>query len=525
MQLFSLEWRALMASPATGAIAALAILFQCIALLTSAGEIRAHRLAAEESEQQQRTHQEAVRGEIAMVEEQRRAAGIPLSRLRPGIPAPGAVEGRIASFRASLPPLSTGLLSVGASDSLPQRYSYRTGERFSPFTRTSGTRILGGLFAERQTENPASLLNGTFDLGFVHVYILPILILALSYNLVSADRESGVLALVLAQPVSLRQLLVARITARAVFLVGLTVILPAVMALAIARISMDALPLLGAWMIAAAAYTSFWLFLGALVSARSRSSAASSVLAIASWLVLVVVVPALGNLSRSALIPAKSAVSFVDAERAASLDVNPRIDKALAALNRLTRGRIASHPARQDRDDPSFTDPVEVSEAVELVDHLVAVRPRWPRAMATVQLSRAIAEARRILIEEQLSQTTARVSAEERRLDLLTAGLQYSSPALLFQSIADTTAGTDHPRWKHFLSQIDDYVRQRGEFFTEKILEGRNVQSVELDHLTVFKFQEDVVGAKLTRLVVPIACLVGLSAFVGTLALGVSRLR
>jgi ABC-2 type transport system permease protein len=525
MRLFWLEWRALTAHAATWLIAALALVLQGVAIFNGATESSARRIAAEDARQQQQAAYDTARREIATVEEQRRAKGIPRSRLRPGIPSPAFVEGRIANFRAAIPPFSTAVLSSGTADALPQRYSYRTGERFSPFTRTTETRILGGLFPERQTANPASLLSGTFDLGFVSVCILPILILTLTYNTVSGDRDSGVLALVLAQPVSFRRLLVARLTVRAAFLMCLTVVLPTVVVLVMmpTDVSGDSLARLGIWIVASAAYFLFWLFLGALVSVRARNAALSSVMAVAAWLVLVVILPAIANLTVSALIPANSVVSFADAERAASLDVNPRIDEAIAAMNRLVRSRPASNQVAAEEDDWSFSKPLDVPEAADLLDNLIAVQPGWQRVIPPAKLSRALAEVRRLLMEQRLSGVVARASEEERRLELLTQGLQFFSPTLLFQGIADTAAGTDHRRWKQFLSQTDEYVRQRDAFFTARIVAAENVRSTDFDHLTVFTFREESGRLMIARLRAPMAGLLGFTALLGVVVLRISR--
>jgi ABC-2 type transport system permease protein len=177
--------------------------------MNGVADARKRRTAFEEARSQQQATYDTARKDVTVIETRRLAEGIPLTRLRNGLPSAASVQGRLVNFRAALPSLPTAVLSSGTADTLPQRYAYRSGERFSPFTRTSGTRVLGGLFPERQTENPASLLNGSFDLGFVSVYIWPVLILALTYGVVSTDREAGVLALVLAQPISFRRWLLA----------------------------------------------------------------------------------------------------------------------------------------------------------------------------------------------------------------------------------------------------------------------------------------------------------------------------
>ena len=62
---------------------------------------------------------------------------------------------------------------------------------------------------------------GRFDLAFVTVYLLPLLVLALSFNVLSEEREQGTLALTLSQPVSARDVVGAKLAFRALLVVGL----------------------------------------------------------------------------------------------------------------------------------------------------------------------------------------------------------------------------------------------------------------------------------------------------------------
>jgi ABC-2 type transport system permease protein len=313
------------------------------------------------------------------------------------------------NFRAALPPLPTAVLSTGDSDILPQRYAWRTGERFSPFVRTFGTRILGGFFPERPTENPSLLAMGRVDVGFVVVYFYPLLILALTYNIVSDDRDAGVLALVVAQPISFRRWLLARVTVRGGFLICFPVAVSIAMTVAGIR---DSWATIAMWALALLAYATFWIALGVMVSLRSGSSATAASMAVSGWLVLVIIIPALVNLAVPLIAPSTTTVSFVNAERAASLDINPRIDAARRALG---RGKS------------------------QLADELTNTRRR--------------------MFEQRLAPVLRDLESGEKRLDNAMAVAQFLSPALLFQSVTDEVAGTDRARHREFLSQLDQHIR------------------------------------------------------------------
>ena len=75
----------------------------------------------------------------------------------------------------------------------------------------------------RRSRTRTGCWPGRFDLAFVLIYLYPLLILALTYNLLSAEKEQGTLALALSQPVSLRTLVSARWRCAAVVLLGVVV--------------------------------------------------------------------------------------------------------------------------------------------------------------------------------------------------------------------------------------------------------------------------------------------------------------
>src|SRR4030095_593469 len=101
-------------------------------------------------------------------------------------------------------------LSVGQSDLYP--YYFKV-SRQSKQTFVTNDEI----------ENPTNLLAGRFDLSFVIIYLLPLLILALSYNLISAEREQGTLAMMMSQPVALRSFVAGKVGLRGIVVLLLAI--------------------------------------------------------------------------------------------------------------------------------------------------------------------------------------------------------------------------------------------------------------------------------------------------------------
>ena len=125
---------------------------------------------------------------------------------------PYAVGYRLGSRYATMPPAPLAPLAVGQSDLLP--YYFRV-------TVNSRDTLMGN----DEIENPIHLLSGRFDLAFVSIYLFPLMILALTYNLISGEKEDGTLAMTLSQPISLQTLALGKIGSRAVFVLGLRAML------------------------------------------------------------------------------------------------------------------------------------------------------------------------------------------------------------------------------------------------------------------------------------------------------------
>ena len=98
------------------------------------------------------------------------------------VPPAGALGASGATTHAILdvPPL--GGLAVGASD-------------LHPYYARVSVRSKASFMATDEVENPHNLLAGRFDLVFVVVWVLPLLLIALTYNTITGERDQGTMAL------------------------------------------------------------------------------------------------------------------------------------------------------------------------------------------------------------------------------------------------------------------------------------------------------------------------------------------
>ena len=130
----------------------------------------------------------------------------------------------------------------------------------------------------------------------------------MGYNLLSGEKESGTLALTLAQPISLSRLAAAKIVARGSVVLGLTAALTLVAAVT-AGVDLEHtrrfFVACNAYFGVTAVYGLFWFSLALLVNAFGRASATNAVILAGAWLTLALIVP-----SATALVASQRCTQF-----------------------------------------------------------------------------------------------------------------------------------------------------------------------------------------------------------------------
>jgi len=353
---------------------------------------------------------------------------------------------------AVMPPAALGALAVGQSDLYPYYFKVTTGSK-QTFLNSD------------EIENPVHLLAGRFDLSFVILYLFPLVILAFSYNLVSAEKEGGTLALALSQPVTLRTLVLAKVLLRAGFVIALAVLLSvAGVAVGGANLAADGAGVrLLYWIAVTAAYGAFWFALAVAVNALGRSSATNAMSLAGLWLLFVVVIPSVLNVGVKAAYPVPSRVDLIQATRVAG-DAATRRGAQLLALY------IEDHPEMA---------PAQKGGAPDF---------------GTIQI--AVSEATERAVQPVLDRFDAQVAGQQIIVDRF----RYLSPAIVAQSAFNDLAGTSAHRYRHFLVQADNYHRQWRAYFIPRILQKVKLSAADLDQLPTFTYREEDLGSVASRL-------------------------
>ena len=164
-----------------------------------------------------------------------------------------------------------------------------------------------------ETFNPELALAGRFDFAFVLVYLAPLILIALLYDLVSGERHAGRLATLLALPGAARNLWLRRAALRAV-LVFACLCLPM---LGGALASGTAAATCAVVLFTVFAYIAFWTGLALIVATRGSSSIANATALMGCWAVLTLVLPTIGNAALTQSVPVRQGVELMLAQRQA----------------------------------------------------------------------------------------------------------------------------------------------------------------------------------------------------------------
>ncbi|WP_192350119.1 DUF3526 domain-containing protein [Algoriphagus sp. Y33] len=167
-------------------------------------------------------------------------------------------------------------LSIGQSD-------------VNPAIQHVTIRNLEGQKYDTDLVNPSSLQSGNLDLGFVIIYLLPLLIIVFTFNLLSEEKEVGTWQLVSIQSRSKLKYLLAKLSVRVLVILALFVLLLTAAKL-ILGIPFDAA--LFAFFLLGFCYIIFWFTVCFLVVVFQKNSSLNALTMLSLWLVLAILLPA-----------------------------------------------------------------------------------------------------------------------------------------------------------------------------------------------------------------------------------------
>lgn len=303
-----------------------------------------------------------------------------------------------------------------------------------------------------ELSNPVQLMFGKFDLAFVCIYLLPLLVLAFSYNLISEQREQGSLRLILAQPVSFLKWLMSKTGVRFLVIWGISVIsILCGMVLFGLPLAANTGPLF-ILVLALGGYLLFWFVVSFWINLRGRSSGNNAVSLLSIWVILVLLIPSVLNQAVNQLYPVPSRAQMITDIREARLDAEQQADVILA-------GYLRDHPELGNPDDED-------------------VSGYWPTYFAAQDM---ILGKVGPVIRQHQQQVENRQKWVNR--------LRILSPAIVMQSIFTDLSETSARHYRHFEAQVKSYVDSWRAWFIPRIFRDERMTPADFSRIPAFTYE------------------------------------
>lgn len=163
---------------------------------------------------------------------------------------------------------------------------------------------------EGEVFNPELALSGRFDFAFVLIYLAPLFVIALLHDLISVERQSGRLRLLISLPNG-SHIWRRRVVLRYGLLFG-CLIVPVIIGTVVAGTALSTLAMV---IVIVASYLAFWTGLTLLLAVRGWNSVSNATALMATWVMSVLVLPTLANVALVRTIPVHQGVDLMLAQR------------------------------------------------------------------------------------------------------------------------------------------------------------------------------------------------------------------
>ena len=381
-------------------------------------------------------------------------AGLAMDIARPAVAAPGP----LADF------------SQGVTD-------------VQPFTsRVSLWRSVDRLFGNYQFQSPNEIRAGRLDLAFAVLFIMPLVMIALTFGALSRDRDSGRLGLLLSHPISVRELVRSKLLVRlgAVFVILVVSLFAGLFIGAGGVPEGERLGRFGFWFLTASGYFAFWGGAIYWFVSLNRKSETTAMAMIGFWVLNSLVGPAVLAAAAQLVHPAPSQLAFLSTAREVS-------NEAYRSRSDVMQGMLLDHP---ELTVENYTIPDYIRVAY----------------LVTQTVDRSV--------EPVLDEFEA---VQDRRQALLSL-VQYAAPAALAMRSINEISGTDLARQVRFEGEVRDYKRAIARHVEAKVLAGARLTVAEVDAVPTYSFRESDLGAVGRSALFPVGYLFGLGLLAAALA-------
>jgi len=355
---------------------------------------------------------------------------------------------------ALLPPAPLSALAIGQGDVYPNYIKVTA-------------RSLDALVSGDQIEHPLAVASGQFDAAFVVLFLYPLLIFAISFDLTATERDQGTLRMVLAQPVTLRDVVAGKMIVRAIKLAAPLVLIPVGVA-ALSTPADGGFWLRAAlWTIAVLTYGAIWHGMALLVNARGLGAPANALILAGIWLLFAVVGPSCVNLLIAVRYPMPSRVEAAVQARAATQEATVQGGRQLGQFlqDHPTSGNVGRDGMRQF-------------------------------ALLQAQRDQRVAE--------RLEAVEATFNAQLEKQRRLASWLSVVSPTMIAQGVLLDIAGTSTVRFDRFRAEASSFQQQWRAYFEPRVRYAATLTPEESAAAPSFSYVDESVAPAARRIAIPL---------------------
>jgi ABC-2 type transport system permease protein len=318
---------------------------------------------------------------------------------------------------------------------------------------------------ERSSEelvSPLEQLFGQLDMAFVWVYLLPLIILLLSFDVLSSERESGRLSLINSQPISLVSWVFKKIAVRFMTMFLLLKSSTVLLLLLFGSDLASNLFMLSHLSLLLFLYCGFWFLLSFLVNLAGYSSGKNLIILTNIWVVFVFLLPSAVNLFAKELNPIPSRLEIVSHHQSMYNEMENDFHREMEKL-------YFKHP------DWKSNDPVTKD-----MSHSTGWNINYLAKQYIAQLKH----------KAVLEQYEEYVEQRNNWVELF----KFLSPSMVIQSALTHMAGTSANYYGSYLKQTQEYADRYRKYVFKRVFTNHKFSSDEIRTLPAFNFDKSRVN-------------------------------
>ncbi|WP_422860332.1 DUF3526 domain-containing protein [Flagellimonas sp. S174] len=364
---------------------------------------------------------------------------------------------QVSASRWTIPtqPMAVGNYHPRVAAMDPQPMTFIATGQGDLFTHYVKPKVSGDDFTLNFAEmtSPVQLLFGSFDLAFVIIYLLPLLIIAFSYNVLSAERESGSLRLLASQPIGIQTWVLQKLGLRFFWLSMLVIFTLTLVFFVVGINPFSQISLFFGLLALVLTYMLFWFALTFLVNLWVGSSSKNAVVLLGLWVVFVLLIPSMLNQLGNTLYPMPSRTIMINEIRTLKAEVAKKQDEILDNY-------LRDHPEYAINDSTQF-------------------RGFYHRYMASQKL-----------VKEELSPLINAYEDQLKKQQSWVASFKWVSPSIIVQESLNQMAGTSTQDYESFRKQVIAFAGIWREHFLPFLYNNQDFSQNDYADLPKFQYEQ-----------------------------------